>query len=264
MSPVSWQAISGQTETYQVLTDVYEGPLDLLLDLIERAELDITTLSLAKVTDQYLEYMHKLQEKNVAEVSSFLVIAAKLVQIKSQALLPKPPLPPIEGEEEDAGEALTRQLIIYKRFKEIGLFLATQFEKRRVSFLRLAPPPRRAGKVDLSDVTLLDLLAAAHEAFLVKKSMQPLSQIVGKARITIRERIHQILLMIRELETITFREILTSDRSRLSVVVTFLAMLELIKRQIISVQQETLFSDIFLFNISQTDVLDEDQIEFKD
>jgi len=111
------------SETYQVLTDVYEGPLDLLLDLIEKAELDITSLSLAQVTDQYLDYLKRIQIQSPAEVSAFVLIAAKLIQIKSNALLPHPPAEMIEGEEEDPGIALTRQLLVYKKFKEIGNFL---------------------------------------------------------------------------------------------------------------------------------------------
>ncbi len=264
MVSVNWQDPTGQTETYQVLTEVYEGPLDLLLELIERAELDITTLSLAKVTDQYLEYLHQFQEQNAADVSAFLVIAAKLVQIKSLALLPKPPLPPLDGEEEDPGEALTRQLILYKKFKEIGFFLAERLEGKQASFLRLAAPPRRPGKIDLSEVSLQDLISAAHEVFLVKKTMQPLSQIVGKARITIRDRIKQIIQTIKDLEMISFREILASDRSRLAVVVTFLAILELIKRSMVAVEQEALFGNIILRTLVKTDLTDEDQIEFKD
>ena len=113
---VDFQIAGHQTEGYKISTEVYSGPLDLLLQLIEKAELDITRLALAQVTDQYLEYMHNLEEQDAAEVSAFLVIAAKLVQIKSSALLPRSPVPSLEPEE-DPGEMLARQLIIYKRFK---------------------------------------------------------------------------------------------------------------------------------------------------
>src|SRR5512141_2372101 len=109
-----------QTGGYTVTIPVYEGPLDLLLQLIERAELDITAVALAKVTDQYLTYIHKMQVP-ADEVSAFLVVAAKLLQIKSEALLPRPPVRK-EGEE-DPGEALARQLRIYKRFKELSGWL---------------------------------------------------------------------------------------------------------------------------------------------
>jgi len=111
-----------QVDAYQVATPVYEGPLDLLLQLIERAELDITKLALAQVTEQYLEYMRRLPDRAAEEVSAFLVIAARLLQIKSEALLPRPPAR--ESGEEDPGEALARQLLAYKRYKEIADILA--------------------------------------------------------------------------------------------------------------------------------------------
>jgi segregation and condensation protein A len=100
---------------YKVHTPVYEGPLDLLLNLIERAELDITALSLAMVTDQYLDYIHGLEQKDADEISAFLVIAARLLQIKSEALLPRPVVR--EPGEEDLGQSLVDQLRLYKRFK---------------------------------------------------------------------------------------------------------------------------------------------------
>ncbi|HJS28904.1 MAG TPA: ScpA family protein, partial [Anaerolineales bacterium] len=101
-------------EGYKVSIPVYEGPLDLLLNLIEQAELDITRVALAQVTDQFLAYLQNLTIVSPEEISAFLVIAAKLVQIKSEALLPRPPAR-AEGEE-DPAEALARQLRIYKRF----------------------------------------------------------------------------------------------------------------------------------------------------
>ena len=112
---MDFQIAGHQTEGYKINTEVYSGPLDLLLQLIEKAELDITRLSLAQVTDQYLEYMHHLETQDPAEVSAFLVIAAKLVQIKSAALLPRQTIPSLQVEE-DPGEALARAPV-YKKSK---------------------------------------------------------------------------------------------------------------------------------------------------
>jgi segregation and condensation protein A len=111
----------GRQLNYTVRTPVYEGPLDLLLDLIERAELDITSVSLATVTDQYLASIKALEQLNADEISAFLVIAAKLLQIKSEALLPRPPSR--APGEEDIGRALVDQLKLYKRYKEIGVWM---------------------------------------------------------------------------------------------------------------------------------------------
>jgi segregation and condensation protein A len=101
---------------YQVTLPVFEGPLDLLLHLIERQELDITAISLAQVTNQYLEYLGRVSERNPGNLADFLVVAAKLLLIKSRVLLPQPPVP-LAPEEEDVGDDLVRQLMEYKRFK---------------------------------------------------------------------------------------------------------------------------------------------------
>ncbi len=111
-----------------LITPVYEGPLDLLLQLIEKAELDITKLSLAIVTDQFLDYIKNIPENSIENVSSFLVIASRLIQIKSEAILPRPPVR--EPGEIDPGEALAQQLITYKRFKELANFLCRSSEPR--------------------------------------------------------------------------------------------------------------------------------------
>lgn len=157
------------TDGYQVFTEVYEGPLDLLLDLIEHAELDITRLALAQVTDQYLDYLHHLQQRNAEEVSLFVVIAAKLLQIKSAALLPRQAVELGSDEEEDPGEALARQLIIYKRFKELGAYLEERNLKGLRTFIRVAPPPKINAKLDMSNITFDDFILAAKEAFALKE-----------------------------------------------------------------------------------------------
>ena len=244
---MSFQVAGHQTDQYQVKTDVYAGPLDLLLELIEKAELDITRLALAQVTDQYLEYLHQLQEQNAAEVSAFLVIAARLVQIKSAALLPKPVVEN-PASEEDPGEALARQLIQYKRFKELSGYLGHREEAGLRTYLRLAPPPKIISNVnfDLSGVTLQDLLDAARGIFFNKPTLTSLDRVVSMPRVTIREKISAILETLRKVRGITFRTLLKPNTNRVEIVVTFLAMLELVKRHIVSANQSTLFADIQL------------------
>jgi segregation and condensation protein A len=153
-------------EGYRVNTDFYEGPLDLLLQLIDRAELDITTLALAQVTDSYLAHMRQLQAQNAAEVSSFLVIASRLLQIKSAALLPRPSLDAIAEEEENPAEALAQQLLTYKRFKELAAVLTEREASGLHTYLRIAPPTVKVeARLDLSGVTLQDLVSAARDIF---------------------------------------------------------------------------------------------------
>jgi len=234
---------ASNSSSYRVNTPVYEGPLDLLLSLIEKAELDITRLALAQVTDQYLTYIQNLEGIRASDISEFLVIAAKLIQIKSAALLPKPPA--IEVEEEDPGEALARQLIEYKKFKEASLFLSEREEKGLHTYLHIAQIPKIEPRLDLTGLTIKDLMDAARDIFAGKTNI-PLNQVVAAPKITIRERIGRILSIMREKEHTSFFELVKDNSSRISVVVTFLAMLELVKRHVIEAEQSALFSDIVL------------------
>lgn len=261
---MSFQVAGHQTEKYQVATSVYEGPLDLLLELIERAELDITRLALAQVTDQYLEYIRSLQERNAAEVSAFLVIAARLLQIKSAALLPRPPMDHSGTEEEDPGEALARQLILYKRFKELAGYLHAREDAGLQTHLRLAAPPKIATqvKLDLSGITLVDFMDAARAIFFNKAALTSLDKVVTMPRVTIREKIRSILGQLRGLKSVTFRNLLNGGTPRVEIIVTFLAMLELIKRHIVSAEQSSLFGDIALAPLTEMNDTDDLPFEF--
>lgn len=235
-------------EHYQVSTPLYEGPLDLLLQLIERAELDITKLSLALVTDQYLAHIRELttgeEEQSLSpdDVSSFLVIAARLVQIKSEALLPRP----VEREagEEDPGEALAEQLRAYKRYKEI----AGHLDKRRTdglrTYLRVAPPPKIEGRLDLSDINIDQLVEAALAVYLQEEKKSPLTSVVTAPKVTIREKIGIISSVLRSSGKTSFFKLLGETKTRIEIVVTFLAVLELVKQHFIAVQQDTTFGEI--------------------
>lgn len=255
-----------QHETqYTIHTPVYEGPLDLLLQLIERAELDITSLALAQVTDQYLAYLHTLEEKHADEVSAFLVIAARLVQIKSSVLLPRPSLSLRNPEEEeDPGEALARQLILYKRFKELAVILKEREEEGLRTYLRIAAvPPKTSTKLDLSGISLMDIVQVAREVLFNKPQLTDLDKVVKMPRVTIRQKIHAILEALRQKTKTTFSSIL-QNRTRMEIVVSFLAMLELVKRRIVEASQENLFGDIVLQPLADWDDSQEMETEFKD
>jgi segregation and condensation protein A len=249
-----------QVSNYTIATPVYEGPLDLLLQLIERAELDITKLSLAIITDQYLEYIHQLTDLAADEVSAFLVIAAKLLQIKSEALLPRPPQR--EPGEEDPGEALAKQLIVYKRYREIAGILNQREEDGVRTYLRVAPPPKLEGSYDLTGITIDDIVAAAQEIFTDLNQGDALKIAIPPSRVTIREKISLITDSLRHQKSVSFRSLLNRENSRLEIVVTFLAMLELIKRHLVRVSQEGLFGDISLEVSEAWDNFDELETEF--
>jgi len=238
-----------QARAYQVSTPVYEGPLDLLLQLIERAELDITKVALAQVTAQYLARFHEIKAAadvhQAEEVSAFMVIAARLVQIKSEALLPRPPRQDPREEDADPGEALARQLLAYKQFKEIAQYLAAREERGWRTYLRLAAPPKIEGRLDMAGLGLDDLREAGRVVFgLVDQ--EPLHKVVAAPKITIREKIKRIAGLMRAHGRVQFRQILGTMRSRLDVVVSFLAVLELVKRRSILVTQKGMFAEILL------------------
>jgi segregation and condensation protein A len=251
----------GRQLNYNVQTPVYEGPLDLLLSLIEHAELDITTVSLAMVTDQYVAYINSLEQLNADEISAFLVIAAKLLQIKSEALLPRPP--ERRAADEDVGRSLVDQLKLYKRFKEIGAWLYTRQQANLRSFLRVAPPPKVEPKLDLSNITLEKLVAAAEAALTKDSARIPLGIVIAPPRVTIREKIDLIAKTMREVERSTFNTLLARGASRLEIVVTFLAMLELIKRYRIQAHQEGLFHDIALSRTDEWEDEEDMELEFE-
>ncbi len=255
------ESLIGRQVNYTFRTPVYEGPLDLLLNLIERAELDITAVSLASVTNQFLEYIAGLEEVNAEEISAFLLIAAKLLQIKSEALLPRPPERP-HGEE-DVGQALVDQLRLYKRYKEIGGWLNERQEENLRTFLRIAPPPKVEPKLDLSNITLDKLVISAQEAFQKESAKKPLGEVIAAPRVTIREKIDLIAKMMKEVQRASFRALLNQGASRLEVVVTFLAMLELVKRYRINAYQEGLFGEIEIDRMEDWSDEEEIDVEFE-
>ena len=249
-----------QTGGYTVTIPVYEGPLDLLLQLIEHAELDITAVALSKVTDQFLTHIHQMQVP-ADEISAFLVVAAKLIQIKSEALLPRPPVR--EVGEEDPAEALARQLRIYKRFKELSIWLDERATRHLRTYLRVAPPPKIEGRLDLSDITLADLLDAAEGVFAEEAEKQALGTVISAPRVTIREKIAWIAERLNRDPHTNFSSLLEKEPTRLEIVVTFLALLELVKRYRVAARQEGLFTEIKIDKMEDWGRDEELEIEFE-
>jgi segregation and condensation protein A len=251
----------GPHTDYTVRIPIFEGPLALLLDLIERAELDITTVSLAMVTDQYLGYTHALDQSNADDISAFLVIAARLLQIKSEALLPRPPQR--EPGEEDTGAALVEQLKLYKRIKEIGMWLGARQEAGLRSYVRIAPPPKSQARFDPGTLTLEMLVAAARAVYAREAEKEPLSTLIAAPRVTIREKIDLIAQALRQLRKASFRGLVGDEPTRLEVVVTFLALLELIKRFRVQASQQGLFSDIEIDQLQEWGATEDLELEFE-
>lgn len=232
-----------QTTQYEVETELFSGPLDLLLDLIQKAELDITKLALAQVTDQFLAYIEAHRESEPDYISEFLVIAAKLVQIKSEALLPRPPAR--EEDEEDPGEQLAHQLQIYNQVKKAAGWLGQRVDSNLRGYLHIPRVFNVTAQIDLSDLTLTDLTAAL-EALLKNASVLEPEGVISIPKLTLKRKLEEIITRLRVLPTTSFQELLGSERTRLNMIIVFLAILELTKQELVSTEQPQLFSDIHI------------------
>jgi len=232
-------------EPYQVALPVFEGPLDLLLHLIEREELDITQVSLSQVTNQYLERLAQISERDPDNMADFLVVAAKLLVIKSRVLLPRQPSAlGSEEDEEDIGQDLVRQLIEYKKFKEAAGWLKEIESGGLRSYVRLAAAPSLERVFDLGGVTLYDLLATVRDVLAIKPQAPSVNGAVAPVAITIADQIALIKRRTARQGSISFRKLLKSAASRAEIIVTLLALLEMIKRLEVSVHQGRSFGDI--------------------
>jgi segregation and condensation protein A len=232
-----------QALNYQVQLPIFEGPLDLLLHLVEREELDITTIALARVTDQYLAHLAELERHQAGELADFLVVAAKLLLIKSQALLPRPPA--LLPEEEDVGRELVRQLQVYRRFKEIAEVLHEREREGLHGYVRIAPLPRLAPQLDMGNVAIGDLLTYVQEA-LDALPAPPVGDVVAPVTVTIDSQIARIETQLARREQVSFREFLSQATTRVEVIVTLLAVLELVKQDRARMRQDQLFGEIVI------------------
>lgn len=229
---------------YRIELPAFTGPLDLLLHLIEREELDVTAISLARVTEQYLLQVENLKQDRVEHMIDFLVIGARLVLIKSRALLPQPPALPSDEAEEDPAEALIRQLRMYRQFKDAASWLQQRETAGLRTHLRIAPPPKLEGKLDLSGVTAVTLLQALYDVLMRAETMEESTEVVQQPRVTIEGQLEKVRRTLGERTQIAFHELLSPEVDRVEVAITLLATLELIKRHEVTVHQPHLFGPI--------------------
>lgn len=242
-------------ESLKLKLQSFEGPLDLLLHLIDKAEVDITEISISEITDQYLSYLETMQELNLEIASEFLVMASSLLAMKSGLLLPRPielDIPLIEYEDEtiDPRQALMERLIEYKKYKQLADDLRTREETRNQVFTR--PPENLSVYVPdvepnpVEGVTLFDLLDAFRKAL---SKAQPDEYVAGIQRdeMSIEGRMQEILdIMAFHNGSLTFSSLLGNYRKRSEIVTTFLALLELMKAKKLRCVQDHLFEDIMI------------------
>jgi segregation and condensation protein A len=234
----------------------FEGPLDLLLHLIEREELDITGVALASVADQYLAVLRSQEHINLDQLADFIWIGARLLLIKSRALLPRPPAGAVEEEEEDPGDELARQLLEYKLFKEAAAQLRGIETTGLRSYPRIAPPPELPPPPGLDGVTLDLLRELVEEALAREPAVKESVQVIRPYKVTIRDRIAFIRDRLAADGRVSFRSVLQECRSRMEVIVSFMAVLELIKSRVLDALQDATFADILLVPVEDAPPLD--------
>jgi segregation and condensation protein A len=231
---------------YKVKLEIFEGPLDLLLFLIKRDEIDIYDISIERITRQYLEYLQAFKELNIEVAGEFIVMAANLIYLKSRSLLPIDQQPPDEdAEEDDPRWDLIRQLIEYKKFKEAAAQLHTrELEQERV-FARDggSAPSDREGPLRLGEVGIFQLINAFQNVIKRVQAREDLRQIFGE-HFTVSDKIDVILQRVAGDTRLRFSELFGSIASRVEIVVTFLALLELIRLKQVRVTQRSPFDEI--------------------
>jgi len=241
---------------YQVKIDAFEGPLDLLLHLINRLEIDIYDIPVAQITEQYLIYIKTMSELKLDVASEFLVMAATLLAIKSKMLLPKHEEILDEDSteisfEEDPREELVERLIEYRKYKEAAHDLKSMEEERGLIYTK-APSDlsdfakeRQPERTEL-DVSLYDMLAALQKLMRRKKLQRPIATKITRQEISIEKRMTEImdeLVMVKGRRN--FKDLFPIPTKE-HIVVTFLAILELIKRKVIDIEQHENFGEIFV------------------
>lgn len=238
---------------YKIDLPEFAGPLDLLLHLIDRQELDITAISLMQITRQYLLQIEEMKKNRVEHLIDFLVVGARLSLIKSRALLPKiPTLPGDEEDEEDLAEALIRQLRQYKRFKQAATWLGAREEAGLRTYLRIAPPPKIETQLDLTGVTVESLITAVQSALDRAEDLEDSVAIIQPRRLTIEGQIKRLRYRLKQRQTFLFNELLAGENSRVEISVTLLAVLELIKRHEAAASQTQMFGPIEIRPYSET------------
>jgi segregation and condensation protein A len=247
-----------QSDSYEITTEVYSGPLDLLLDLIQKAELDISKLALAQVTDQFLEFIENNKDAEPDFLSEFVIIAAKLVQIKSEALLPRPPLR--SEDEEDLGETLARQLVIYREIKKTTQWLTDRVNRDLRSHLHIPRTYPVNVQLDLTGLAIDDLIMALENL----ASQQPAfhdGALISIPKVTLKKKVEEILHVLRADRKTSFSEIMGESHDRLQAIVVFLAILELVKQNLIITEQTSNFGDINL--IPEQELFETDETEIQ-
>ncbi len=240
-------------QEYEVKLDVFEGPLDLLLYLVTKAEVNIAELPLAEITTQYLAYLELLREVNINVAAEYLHMAVTLTYLKARELLP-----PVEGEEAPQGdegiynrEELIRQLLEYQKFKQAAGALKN-FEAEQIHIFKrgaretIEALPDDDGGVDLESLSLFDLLSAFRQILTRAQTEEDRRHVVQLDMVKLDDRIEHVLAVVADAGEVSFDSLFGDDLRKIVIVVTFMAILELVKMQEIVFRQEERFGPIMV------------------
>lgn len=228
--------------TYKVQLDVFEGPLDLLLYLIKKEELNIYDIPITRITEQYLEYLGLMDIMDLEVAGDFLVVAATLMQIKSRLLLPPDPLG-LETEEADPRSELVRRLVEYMTFKEAAQDLKSLEGRRSEVFSRLGVEPERtSGEEAIFEASFFDLVSAFRN--ILNGLPQDLTHEILKDEFTISEKIEEISELLSKGPHLKFSDLFRHARNKMETITIFLALLELVRLKKARAHQSEQFGEI--------------------
>ena len=233
---------------YKVRLEIFEGPLDLLLYLIKKDEVDIHSISIERITRQYLDYINTFKLLNIDLASEFIVMAANLMYLKSRTLLPKVDQPPEEdAEEDDPRWELIRQLIEYKKFKDAAGFLSLREVEQEGRFAHQpdAPDLPVEEPAPLAEVSIFDLIRAFQNVLKRFEESHDFGDIIDD-RYTVADKIEMLMAQLQPGESLRFETLFASSTTKAEVIVTFLAVLELMKLNQFMVRQSELLGDIVI------------------
>ena len=246
-----------------VRLEIFEGPLDLLLHLIKKNEVNITDIPIARITEQYLATLELMQSLNLDIAGEFLVMAATLIHIKSRMLLPAGADEPDEDEGVDPRDELVRRLLEYQRYKDAASVLEQREILTRDVFIRGGGPTEEAAPRGFREISIFELLGALKRV--IERLPKDIFHEVTLEKITVREKMTLLLDKLHERGSLLFETLFDQARARMEVVVTFLAMLELVKVRAIRIVQEEPGGPIFIEAAAEMDeaaeriTLDEEQ-----
>jgi len=227
---------------YEVQLEQFTGPMDLLLHLIKKEEIDIYDIPIAEITQQYLEYVEMMQMLDLDVASGFIVMAATLMKIKSRMLLPRPAEQ--EREEEDPRRELAQRLMEYRMYQDVAASLRQRERVRLMEYARGQVPEFQDLPGELEPVSLFSLLEAFRRSL---KRMERASISIESEEAKVEDKMEEIILLLANSSKITLSELIESSRSRIELITCFLAILELVRLgRVIALQKES-FGPIFIF-----------------